>query len=90
MARDKLNARPPKSWTKAKSRCLDLAGRGMVRSRARPENLDIRTLVVDAARLAGFHSTPTIARDRSGYAKARARVHQATERRHAQGLGNGG
>ena len=47
---------PPlqKSRTKMKSRCLDLAERGMVKSRAPPENLDVRTFVVDVGRLAGF------------------------------------
>ena len=42
---------PPKSRTKMKSRRL--AERGMVKSRALPGNLDVRTFVVDVARLAG-------------------------------------
>ena len=33
---------------------LDLAERGMVKSRVPPENLDVRTFVVDVGRLAGF------------------------------------
>ena len=51
--------RPPK--TKTKSRCLP--ARGMAKSRAPPKNLDARTFVLDVARLAGFHSTPTVARN---------------------------
>ena len=68
--------RPPKSWTKTKSRCLDLACRGMAGSGAPPENLDVRTFVVDVGWLSGFRSTPAVARDRSGYVKARDRIHQ--------------
>ena len=49
---------------------LDLAERGMVKSRAPPENLDVRTFVVDVGRLAGFIPTPAVARgpSRSGRA----------------------
>ena len=35
---------------------LNCEVRGMVRSRASPENLDVRTFVVDVGRLAGFIS----------------------------------
>ena len=51
--------RPPK--TKTKSLCLPACS--MAKSRAPPKNLDARTFVLDVARLAGFHSTPTVARN---------------------------
>ena len=50
MARD----RPDAPASEVAVLYLDLAERGMVRSRAPPENLDVGTFVVDVGRLAGF------------------------------------
>ena len=56
--------RPSKSRKKTKSQCLDLAERGMIKSRVPPEN--VRTFVVDVGWLAGFISTLSAVRDRFG------------------------
>ena len=56
---------------------LYLAERGMVESRALPENLDVRTFVVDMGRLAGFIPTPAVVRNRlAGLRQAYARTYQ--------------
>ena len=61
-----------------KSRCLDLAERGMVRSRAPPENLDVWTFVVDVGRLAGFASRcPEPSRSGKATATSRPTFYQA-------------
>ena len=92
MARDRPGA--PAAEVADEIAVLDLADRGMVKSRAPPENLDVRTFVVDAARLASFHSTPAVARDHQALAKLQLRLHShlpdTTEQRYAQdGPGNG-
>ena len=63
---------------------LDLAERGMVKSRAPPENLDVRTFVVDIGRLAGFipskrQPLPGTIKiwQGYGYLKAYARIYRA-------------
>ena len=57
---------------------LNCEVRGMVRSRASPENLDVRTSVVDVGRLAGFISfkrQPLPGTAWRGYLKAYARIY---------------
>ena len=57
MARDRPDAPAIEVADEIAVLYLDLAERGMVRSRAPPENLDVRTFVVDVGRLAGFISS---------------------------------
>ena len=63
MARDRPNAPAAEDQDEIAVLYLHLAARGMAKSRAPPKNLDARTFVLDVARLAGFHSTPTVARN---------------------------
>ena len=56
MARDRPDAPADEVADEDEIAVLYLAERGMVKSRAPPENLDVRTFVVDVGRLAGFAS----------------------------------
>ena len=92
MARNKPDAPAAEVADEDEIVVLDLAERGMVR--APPENLDVRTFVVDVGRLAGFiHSRrqplPGTVKIWQGYGYAYV-LPGATEQRHAQGLNNGG
>ncbi len=94
MARDRPDAPAAEVADEDEIAVLYLAERGMVKSRPPPENLDVRTFVVDVGRLAGFIPTPALARDHLAGLRLpqglRSNIQGATEQRHAQGLDNGG